>query len=251
MPDKKSRRCLILLSGGTGSRMGSEVPKQYIEVKGKTILEYTLQAMSAWKEMDSVVIVAAPEYRNMIADVVESGLGGMTGADADKTTGVDFLGFADPGENRQLSIRNALSSISDRMVDDAWVMIHDAARPLVPPDMLERMENARADFDGVMPYLTMKDTVYESLDGVHISSNLNRDTIVAGQTPEYFAYWKYKDAVDALNAEEILAVHGTTEPAVAAGMNIAMVPGDETNLKITTPDDLRIFEGIIGKRESR
>ncbi len=222
--------------------MCSDIPKQYIEVNGHMIIEYTLKAMLNWKTIDSLVIVAADEWQKKITKMLSETA--FFGAGISK---VFFLGFASPGENRQLSIKNALEHIEDKMSDDARIMIHDAARPLTPEPLLERMEKAgcETDADGVMPYLPMKDTVYESRDGIHISRNLNRNEIFAGQTPEYFDYNKYKAAVDALSESGIMSVHGSTEPAVAAGMNVVMVPGDETNIKITTPKDMDDFINII------
>ena len=216
--------------------MGSDIPKQYIEINGKTILEYTLQAMSAWEEMDSFVIVAASEYRHLISDIVNSTVGDKVG----------FLGFADPGENRELSILNAMRSAKDRLSDEAVIMIHDAVRPCVSAEVIRSLAGACLSHDGAMPYLEMKDTVYETADGTKISRNLDRSRIVAGQTPEAFKFGKYLAAVENLSREELLRVNGTTEPAVAAGLDIALVHGDEKNFKITTPADLERFKAYIG-----
>lgn len=91
----------------------------------------------------------------------------------------------------------------------------------------------------------MKDTVYYSKDGRQITSLLDRQAVFAGQAPELFRLGTYYQANERLLPEEILRINGSTEPAVLAGMQIAMVPGDERNFKITTPADLERFRQIV------
>lgn len=99
--------------------------------------------------------------------------------------------------------------------------------------------------DGVIPVLPMKDTVYESEDGKTISSLLDRSRIYAGQAPELFRLGCYYEANRQLLPERILKINGSTEPAVMAGMKMAMVAGDENNFKITTKADLERFQDIV------
>lgn len=87
----------------------------------------------------------------------------------------------------------------------------------------------------------MKDTVYYSDDGMHVSGLLQRSNVLAGQAPEVFRYGKYLEANQALLPEKILQVNGSTEPAVLAGMDIVTIPGDEKNYKVTTQEDLKCF----------
>ncbi len=96
-----------------------------------------------------------------------------------------------------------------------------------------------------MPVLKMKDTVYYSADGTRIDSLLERDKILAGQAPEAFAFGLYFKANECLAKEEMLAVCGSSEPAVKAGIPVALVDGEEENFKITTAEDLRRFENIM------
>ena len=91
----------------------------------------------------------------------------------------------------------------------------------------------------------MKDTIYASRDGKMITSLLDRSCLFAGQAPEGFCFGKYYEANRRLGAEEILKINGSTEPAVMAGMDIVMIPGDENNFKITTTEDLERFRGWL------
>lgn len=234
----------ILLSGGTGSRIPSEIPKQYIRVKDRMLVTYPLGTLLKSAYIDMVEIVAAPQWRDdILEDVRKAGL------DIDKISG-----FADPGVNRQGSILNGMEEIlrqkrSRDMSDADTVFIHDAARPFLTGKLIADCYAALAGHDGVMPVLPMKDTVYLSSSGTRVEKLLERSRIYAGQAPELFLLGKYYRANRALLPDRIMGINGSTEPAIMAGMDIAMIPGDEGNFKVTTEADLQRFREYIERRE--
>lgn len=122
------------------------------------------------------------------------------------------------------------------------VLVHDAARPLLSEGLIARCVEGAKGHAGAMPVLPMKDTVYLSNDGVSVSEFLDRSRIFAGQAPELFDIEKYYAANVRLLPDKIMSINGSTEPAVMAGMDIAMVTGDENNFKITTMADLERFK---------
>ncbi len=218
----------LLLSGGTGTRMGVETPKQYIEVKGRPIIAYCLRTLLSHEGIDAVQIVADEMWQQTIMECMESP--------------GKFRGFSRPGKTRQLSVLNGLEDIRRYAGDTDYVLIHDAARPLLTAELITDCLEAATAHDGVLPVLPMKDTVYYSEDGRAVASLLERSRIFAGQAPELFALGKYYEANKRLLPEKILTINGSTEPAVMAGMDIAMIPGDEGNFKITTKADLERFK---------
>lgn len=232
--------CCILLSGGVGSRMNESTPKQYLPVAGRTVIEHTMYAIRNWKPLDSLIVVADSHWQDYLSPLI---------AKVFPPERVSFLGFSRPGVNRQMSVLNALQDISPYMRDRACVMIHDAVRPLVSESLIMTCNASLSDSDGVMPFLPMKDTVYESTDGRYISKNLDRSMLIAGQTPEFYDYHKYLTANEALSEDELATVHGSSEPAVKAGMKIALVPGEESNFKITTREDLERFKRMYEARQ--
>lgn len=234
----------LVLSGGTGTRMGINTPKQYIEVKGWPIIYYCLQTLFSHEKIDAVQIVADGMWRKTILDY----MGYLEGNENDGTVPKKFRGFSEPGENRQLSIFNGLEDIRKYAEESDIVLIHDAARPLLSADMITACLEALAGHDGALPVLSMKDTVYYSEDGIRVSSLLERARIFAGQAPEAFVLGKYYEANRALLPERILQINGSTEPAILAGLDIAMIPGDEGNFKITTKADLERFREKIEDR---
>lgn len=244
----------LLLSGGTGTRMGVETPKQYIEVNGRPIISYCLERLFAHEGIDAVQIVADEAWHETIGECVERLCGdGHGGASVKETNrGIEkFRGFSAPGKTRQLSILNGLEDIGSYAADDDYVLIHDAARPLLSAAMITECLEAAAEHEGALPVLPMKDTVYFSEDGRSVASLLERSRIVAGQAPEAFLFGKYREAVRALLPERIFMINGSTEPAVMAGMDIAMIPGDERNFKITTKADLERFREIVSASSIR
>ena len=174
----------------------------------------------------------ADEYKDLISGMV-TGTG-------------KFAGVASPGETRQLSILSGMNKLKDIIGDDDFVIIHDAARPLVSEDTIRMIAENLKEADAVLPVLPMKDTVYEVENG-KVVSNLDRSRISAGQAPEGFRFGRYLKANEDLLPDRIMEISGSMQPAVTAGMDIACIGGDERNFKITTPADLARFEELIRK----
>ncbi len=227
----------ILLAGGTGSRTSSETPKQYVRAKGRMMITYALEPLLACKRIERIYIVCEENYRDdILSDIKAAGLQSER-----------IAGFTEPGETRQLSIYKGIEAIlmDGNMSDTHTVLIHDAARPFLSSDLIDRCFDALPGHEGVMPALPMKDTVYMSADGDSISGLLDRKTVYAGQAPELFTLKKYYEANKALLPERIKAINGASEPAVLYEMDIAIIPGDEDNLKVTTDADLQWFMDSI------
>lgn len=215
-----------MLSGGIGSRVGGDIPKQYIEVNGKRLIYHSLDVMANSNYIEKICVVAAQEWQQTLREEVQYG---------------DKLVFTNPGDNRQLSIFNGLMKFKElyNFNPEDTVFIHDAARPYLTEEMIETYINSIDGHDGVLPVLPMKDTVYMSENGKSISSLLDRKTIFAGQAPEVFLINKYYEANIRLLPDEILKINGSTEPAIMAGMDIVIVPGEEKNIKVTTREDIK------------
>lgn len=232
----------LLLSGGTGTRMKGDVPKQYIKVWGRPIFSYCLESLFLHEKIDMVQIAAALEWQEEICCWSKQILGELLWESK-------FRGFSLPGSNRQLSIYNGLEAIRDYGKNEDYVFVHDAARPLLSAKQIGDCLDKAVGHDGAMPVLPMKDTVYYSQDGCTVGKLLDRTAIYAGQAPEVFLLGKYYEANRRLLPDKILSINGSTEPAVMAGMDIAMIPGDERNFKITTRSDLERFEKIVRKND--
>ncbi len=224
----------LVLSGGTGTRIGGDIPKQYMTIQGRMLIAFCLDMFIKHKRVDGIWIVAADDWQQEILDECT-----RLGFDVSS-----IKGFSLPGATRQLSILNGLKGIEEHAAgeDDPVVIIHDAARPNLSAEYVDRCLDALDGYDGVMPVLPMKDTVYYSSDGKTVDKLLERSCIYAGQAPEVYRLRKYIEANESLLPNEIQKINGSTEPAVLAGLSVAMIPGDEDNYKITTSKDLERFD---------
>ena len=259
----------IILAGGTGSRIKSDIPKQFVDLSGQMMIMHALLPFGESELVDNIQIVATDEWRERIEDAIFE--------NPESPVAEKFLGFSQPGENRQLSIYNALKDLKNmfdvaRTNDDSSnisadakenadcskymvhsrfqmidaVIIHDAARPFVTVENIDECLKALDNHDGAMPVLPMKDTVYFSRSGQRVDELLNRSCIYAGQAPEAFRFEKYLAANEELLPDKILLIKGSTEPAIMAGMDVAMIPGDQRNFKVTTNEDLARAKEILG-----
>lgn len=222
----------IILAGGTGSRLGGDMPKQFLELSGQMMILHSMRAFAESEYVGNIQIVADKAYREKIEDAMFE--------DTDSPIGEKFLGFSDPGENRQLSIYNAMKDIGEMLGKETidGIIIHDAARPFVTKETVDECLLALDQHDGAMPVIPMNDTVYFSRSGQKVDELLNRNHIYAGQAPEAFWYDKYLKANEDLLPDKILMIKGSTEVAIMAGMDVAMIPGDQRNFKITTKEDM-------------
>lgn len=223
----------LILSGGTGARLKATIPKQYISVNGKLMIMYCLETILKSTLIEGVQIVAEEMWQDLIKDAL-----------ADIVHQEKFRGFSLPGKNRQLSILNGLQDMCQYASEEDRVFIHDAARPMLSSELISECFEAAKGHDGVLPVLPVKDTVYLSRDGKGISDLLKREEVFAGQAPEVFNFKKYLKANERLLPDKILKINGSTEPAVMAGMDIVLIPGDERNFKITTEADMERFQEI-------
>ena len=226
----------IILSGGIGSRMGLNIPKQYVLVKGQPVINYCLKTFLDNVNTDVIVIGVADEWKDFVLENVE------------KLYPKKPIYYSQPGETRQYSIYNALKVLREKgYADNDIVIIHDAARPLVSHELINQCYEGCKEVDGIMPVIPVKDTTYYSEDGKNIQSLLDRNNLWSGQAPEAFRFGKYIKAHDDMSMAELLNINGSTEIAFKSGLECHMIKGNPMNFKITTPEDLSNFEAIINK----
>ena len=222
----------IILSGGTGTRMGGDIPKQYIKVSNRMVINYAIEPFLKNEFIDKLIIVLSEEWMKIV-----------------KASGIDrntkFLCFANAGNSRQESIYNGLSEAEKHgALKNDIVIVHDAARPNISGKLItECLKPLLSDpnIDGVMPVLPVKDTMYLSEDGDKISALLNRDALYAGQAPEAFRFGKYYSLHKGLTSQDLSEIRGSTVIAYQNGLKVKLIPGDEHNYKITTKVDLEKF----------
>lgn len=223
----------VILSGGIGTRMGANVPKQYIEVNGKPIIRYTLECFINSGQIDALIIALNNTWEEYVKQHIPS-------------TNLPIY-FSHAGETREHTIYNALKTAKDvGYQSEDIVIIHDAVRPLVSKQVIQDCLNGCIDNDASIATIDVKDTIYMSSDNSGCITNVpNRSFLHAGQTPEAFKLGKYLQIHDNSTYEEISSVTGGAQFAFQKGLKVFLSKGEEINFKITTPVDLERFKLIV------
>jgi len=226
---------LVLLSGGAGRRLkGVDIPKQYILVKDKPVIIYTLERIEGLDEVEQIVIVAHAEWRDQIRKWIK-----------EFSISKPFV-FADPGDDRQTSILHGLEKCMEMSdSEDDIVVIHDAVRPMTEHSLFLACINGVEDHVGCMSSYASLSTMYFSNSGTKVDNIINRDLLYVGQTPEAYRLREYYKINAEATDEERQMTRGSSEIAFRHGMTIKLIEADEINFKITTMKDLKRFEQNI------
>jgi 2-C-methyl-D-erythritol 4-phosphate cytidylyltransferase/2-C-methyl-D-erythritol 2,4-cyclodiphosphate synthase len=222
----------LVLAGGSGTRFGGALAKQYLALGGRTVLRRSLEAFVAHPQVDAVRAVIRAEDRDRYRAAAD---------------GLDLLDPVTGGPTRQDSARLGLESLASLAPDR--VLIHDGARPLVDRATIARVIGALDTAPAAICALPLGDTLKRSRDGNTIAATVDRAGLWRAQTPQGFRYAEILAAHRAAAGREL-----TDDAAVAeaAGLAVTLVAGSEANLKITTEDDLaRAHRLIAASSETR
>lgn len=233
-PNARPPVVAAVLAGGRGSRMGSAVPKQFMEVGGKPLLQHTLEAFEAAPEVDLVVVVAAAEHRERVLAMAR---GCAKVADV-----------VDGGATRSDSSRAAIRWAESRAGADARILLHDAARMLVPGRVIAAVAEALDSCQAVTAAVPASDSMVETDGagpGAAVVAALDRSRLRRVQTPQGFRLGTiaeaYRRSDPAFTPTDDCSVVLRFLPEVP----VRVVEGSERNLKVTTPVDLVVAEALL------
>jgi 2-C-methyl-D-erythritol 4-phosphate cytidylyltransferase len=202
----------IVPAGGSGERLGADRPKAFVVCAGRPLVDWSIEAL---QPACSRVVIAVPAGHEQPPDRVTA------------------------GPSRSASVRNALAAAPEATV----LVIHDAARPLVTPDLVARCLDALDGVDGVIAAAPVSDTVHVASPDLLVADSPDRSTLWAAQTPQVFRADVLREACDS-NKE------ATDEAALVAavGGTVRLIEGPSDNIKVTTPTDLRLAEALLRER---
>lgn len=223
----------IIVAGGIGSRMKSNIPKQYYEVNGIPIYLYSFRKFASCPEIKSITIVLSDEWKPYVQAQLSCEVFDCT------------ICYAKAGPSRQHSVLNGLNAIKGIARPDDLVFVHDSVRPLFPLSAIYDGIEACSVDDVALPVISAKDATYHSSDGKRLLSILPREELFFGQSPECMVYGKILSAHAQFSEEELSNIHGCSELALRANLSVKLITGSESNFKITTIEDLKAFEGIV------
>jgi 2-C-methyl-D-erythritol 4-phosphate cytidylyltransferase / 2-C-methyl-D-erythritol 2,4-cyclodiphosphate synthase len=227
----------LIVAGGSGTRASASLPKQYAVLDGVSVLARSIRAFLAVHAVNCVQVVIgtddAARYAEAVADIGDERL----------------LAASQGGPTRQASVRNGLLALRVQAPD--VVVIHDAARPFVTGDVIERVLAALADAPGAIAALPLTDTVKQAGPDGRIVATLDRNRLWRAQTPQGF---RFADILAAHQQIEAAGINDLTDDAAVAewaGLPVALVPGGPANTKITTAEDLAMAEAAVGGPDVR
>ncbi|MFC1670281.1 2-C-methyl-D-erythritol 4-phosphate cytidylyltransferase [Spirochaetota bacterium] len=222
----------IILSGGMGIRMDRNTPKQFIELGGKPLITWSVEAFHACKEIDHIIIVYNEKYRIQLDDILSQ-------SKYDK-----LLKLVGGGLSRQGSVNNAL--LSHDFNDDDILVIHDAARPFVKQDIIIRCINEAIDSNAAGAYIPATDTIAQT-ENMYVQSIPDRKNLYLTQTPQAFSYKVIMDSHEKAKQKGKVDATDDVSLAIDAGYKVRIVEGDYSNIKITNQHDLDFAKVYINR----
>ena len=214
----QSRTSALIVAAGSGTRAGSDIPKQYVPIAGKAVLAHAIDALAAHPRIDEIRVVIGAGQERLYAQAI-----------GDRTLADPVVG----GATRRDSVANGLASArGDR------VLIHDAARPFLPPEVIDRLLAALDDAPGAVPVLPVADTLAEA--GDTLGRTVPRERLARVQTPQAF----HMDAIRAAHSAWDKDREATDDAQIAraAGLEVKTVDGSPALDKLTYPADFAAAE---------
>ncbi|MHA1416849.1 MAG: 2-C-methyl-D-erythritol 4-phosphate cytidylyltransferase [Candidatus Heimdallarchaeaceae archaeon] len=215
----------IILAGGTGERFGAEIPKQFISLNGKPVIQWTIEIFKSYPKIDDIIVVCNPEWMSEVKKIYNNVI------------------LAEAGKTRQESSRSGILACRE---ETEYVIVHDAVRPLLDHKVLDRcFAKLEEGNHAVLTVIPSTDTLV-SVDKDKVIRMENRNIIYRAQTPQCFKYKVLKKAH--LNAKDNTATDDG-RLVLEQGIELVTVPGNERNIKITTYADLYTAERLMNIKE--
>ncbi len=232
------REVTIIVAAGSGTRFGSDVPKQFLPLEGLPVVCHSVRAFSDTFP-DGAVIVVLPaadfdHWRGVVAEACER-------------AGIRLPLFAKGGATRWESVKNGLSAIPEGVAAGAAVLVHDGARPLIPVDVINRVRSATRNTDAAIPAIEVTDSLRRLEDGTGpMSEPVNRAEYRAVQTPQGASLWRMREAYSLPYSDAF--TDDASVLAEAGFVNQVLVKGSPENIKITNPFDLEVARLLLSRR---
>ncbi len=222
---------VIIPAAGSGRRMGTTRPKQFLELAGKPVLVHTITAFLRYSTHMTVVVVLPPKYLHSARQEIHSFLPSPLNR---------HLLFTAGGNTRQQSVYNGLQALPDKVQN---ILVHDGARPLISQAVIDRCLQGIANHGAVVAAVPVKDTL-KRVSTETITSTISRDDLWQAQTPQAMQRQLLEQAYAHARQTRF---PGTDESSLLehANISVAVVPGSEQNIKITRPGDLTLAEALL------
>ena len=227
----------IIKAGGVGSRMGARIPKQFVCVDGKPVIIYTLEAFEQHPGIDAIVVVCLEGWHDIL----------RTYAQKFKITKLTRI--VNGGETSLKSIQAGVQEVTEMYGPDDTVLIHDGNRPMLSQDIISDVLAQCKLHGAAVAAIPCTDEVMET-DGEHLESEkfLNRKTLYRIQTPDAYKLSAAKELFEIASEEQLMTLGATNTPMIALGKRVHFAQGSELNIRLTTQEDIALFESLLALR---
>lgn len=227
----------IIIAGGVGFRMGKDIPKQFIEIKGKPVLAYTLEGFQKHPLIDAIEVVCIDGWEDDVWAYV-------------KQYGITKLKWITKGgTSGQESIRNGVYNLKDKCSPDDNIIIHDGIRPIVDGYVIDDILDKCNQYGNGVTSMPYNEQIFLVDDEISTVKYIPRETLRRVATPQAYKYQlldeKYHEAF-----EKKIGIYGssyTNTMMVELGVRLYFAKGSDRNIKLTTPGDLEVFEAMLEK----
>ena len=228
----------LLTAAGKGSRMNSEIPKQFIHIQNKPVILYTMTAFQNHPQIDAIIIVSLDNWKEMI----------WSYAKQYKISKLKWV--VQGGATGQESIKNGLLKLKNSCNSDDMVMIHDGNRPLISNDVISDSIATYQTYGDAVAAIPCIEAIYKSNNGKESTITLDRNEMFRTQTPHTYSLGKLLWAHDEAKKRHIENTTATCTLMTLLGKTVHFSRGSEKNLKLTTREDIDIFTALIRKGAS-
>ena len=229
-----SKNILLLMMGGSGTRFGADIPKQFIEVNGKPVFSYIIEKYLALDVVSDIVCVCHASWLDFTRDWVASRVSSCS------------VRVVEGGASRSESVRNGLAAVAEDAAAEDVVLIHDATHPYVDEENLNKVVFAAQRNGGATLGARQYDTVYGINPETGILEEvIPRDTVVTGASPEAFVFEKIHGIYAETPIDDLERFTSAGALALANGIPMEVVPTNLINLKITYRNDMEIFRRLF------
>ncbi len=229
----------LIFAGGSGTRMGAAVPKQFLEICGKTVLEHTLSLFQAHPRIDGIWLVVAQDQVERSRELaVKCGI-------------TKLMGLAVGGDSAQASIYNGLTALRASCGPDTVVLIHDGVRPYVEEGVITANIAAVGEYGNAVTFTPCYETIVISKDGTTIDALPYRRESYTVQAPQSFRLGDILAAHERIRARPEGYTDMIDQATIchALGIPIHLVPGNRGNIKVTTKEDLSMLSALLSSRK--
>lgn len=232
-------RTAIIVAGGSGVRMGEEIPKQFLEVCGKPVLVHTLEAFQRHPLIDAMEVVCLDGWQDAVWQYAGQ-------------NGIDKLKWVvSGGSTVQESIRNGVSGLEGKVADEDIIIIHDGIRPILDEEVLTDVIRKAEQYGNAVSSLPYNEQIFMMDDQISTIKYIPRETLRRVSTPQAYRYeklkWAYQEAY-----EQKIGIFGSayTNTLMAdLGERLYFAAGSEKNIKLTTKEDLEMFKAYLKLHE--